>query len=266
MEFLKVVKRRRSFFNELLYVLLNVGLAVAILLIIKTTGSVFPAFALVLLSKWRVLAVRSRFWIANIQANLVSVIVDFSFIIILYKSSLSTLNNTQNLIFQIILTIIYILWLLLLRPQSKRKYIIAQAGLALFAGITATYAMLFGWPASVIVILCWLIGYATARHVLSSYEEDHMLFLSLAWGLVVAEIGWLSYHWTVAYRLPMINNLLLPQASIVILCVGFITYKSYDSFFNHQKIRISDIILPLLFTISIVSVLLLAFNGVSSNI
>lgn len=265
MEFLKVVKRR-SFLNELLYIALNIGMAIAILVIIKVTGSVFPAFALVLLSKWRVLAVRTRFWSANIQANLVSIIVDFSYIIILYKSSLASINTVQNFIFQGILVVIYILWLLLLRPQSKRKYVVAQAGLALFAGITAIYAISFGWIASPVVILCWLVGYATARHVLSSYDEDHMLFLSLAWGMVVAELGWLAYHWTVAYRLPIVTNLLLPQASIVILCTGFVVFKAYDSFFYNKKIKINDIILPLIFTISIVSVLLLVFNGVSSNI
>jgi len=265
MEFLKIVKRR-SFLNELLYVALNIGMAIAILVIIKVTGSIFPALILVLLSKWRVLAVRTRFWVANIQANLVSIIVDFSYIIILYESSLSSVNTIQNFIFQAILVIVYILWLLFLRPQSKRKYIIAQAGVALFVGITAIYAISFGWIASPVVILCWLVGYATARHVLGSYDEDHMLFLSLTWGLAVAELGWLAYHWTVAYRLPIVTNLLLPQISIVMLCIGFVVYKAYDSFFHHKKIRLGDVILPLLFTISIISVLLLAFNGVSTNI
>lgn len=266
MEFLKIVKRR-SFLNELIYVALNIGMAIAVLVLIKVTGSVFPAFVLVLLSKWRVLAVRSRFWVANIQANLVSVIVDFSYIIILYKSTLASVNQTQNLIFQIILVAIYSAWLLFLRPKSKHIYIVAQAGLALFAGITAIYAITFGWIASPVVLLCWLVGYATARHVLGSYdEEDHLLFLSLVWGLVVAEIGWLAFHWTVAYRLPFVTNLMLPQASIIILCIGFLAYKSYDSFVKNDKVRFSDIVLPLIFTICIISVLLLAFNGISSNI
>jgi len=265
MEFLKVVKRR-SFLNELSYVALNIGLAIAILASIKVTNSVFPAFALVLLSKWRVLAVRSRFWAANIQANLVSVIVDFSFIIFLYNSNMYGANDAKNLIFQGILVVFYVLWLLLLKPQSKRIFVISQAGLALFFGVVAIYATAFDWIATPVVLLMWLVGYATARHVLSSYDEDNMLFLSLAWGLAVAELGWLAYHWSIAYKLPIVTNLMIPQISIIILCIGFVVCKSYDSFFHHQKIRLSDIILPLLFTISIVGVLLLAFNGVSTNI
>lgn len=265
MEFLKVVKRR-SFLNELIYIALNVGLAVAILLVIKVTNSVFPAFALVLLSKWRVLAVRSRFWIANIQANLVSVIVDLSFIIFLYNSNLYGSGDSKNLIFQGVLVILHILWLLLLRPQSKRVFVVAQAGVALFFGTVAIYSMAYDWIATPVVLLMWLVGYATARHVFSSYDEDHMLFLSIVWGLIVAEFGWLAYHWTVAYKLPVVSSVMLPQISIIVLCVGFVVFKSYDSFINHQKIRFGDIVLPLIFTISIASVLLLAFNGVSSNI
>jgi len=265
MEFLKVVKRR-SFLNELLYVGLNIGLAVAILVIIKVTGSVFPAFGLALLSKWRVLAVRSRFWMANIQANLVSVIVDFSYIIFLYNANLYGVNDIKNFVFQGILVILYALWLLLLRPRSKRVFVVSQAGVALFLGTVAIYSVAYDWIATPVVLLMWLVGYATARHVLSNYEEDNMLFLSLAWGLIMAEIGWVAYHWTVAYRLPIVTNLMLPQVSIIVLCLAFLAHKSYASYFHNQKIRFNDIVLPLLFTISVIGVLLLAFNGVSSNI
>jgi hypothetical protein len=259
MEFLKTVKRR-SFLSEAVYVVLNLGLAVALMLIIRTTGSLWLAFALVLLSKWRVLAVRLRFWFANIQADLVSFIVSISFVVFLYITNPTNVGDTQSLIVQGILVLLYIGWLLFLKPQSKRAYIVAQAGVALFTGITAIYIMAYGWDASPVVILVWLVGYATARHVLSSYDdEDHVTLLSLAWGLILVEIGWLAYHWTIAYHLS--TNILLPQASIVILCFGFLAYTSYDSFYHHQKIRISDIILPLLFTISIIGVLMLAFNG-----
>ncbi|MDK2899393.1 MAG: hypothetical protein PWQ10_580 [Patescibacteria group bacterium] len=265
MEFLKIVKHR-SFLNEVIYVALNIGLAIMLLVLVKVTNSILPAFVLVLLSKWRVLAVRWRFWAANIQANLVSIIVDFGFIIFLYNSNLTGADNLQNFIFQIILVILYACWLLLLRPSSKRKYIAAQAAVALFVGITSIYIISYNWPAFLVVSSVWVVGYATARHVLSSYDEDHVILLSLAWGLFLAEIGWLVYHWTIAYRLPIVTNLLLPQASIIISCLGFLVYKTYDSYFHHSKVRLGDIILPLLFTVSIIGVLVLAFNSISSGI
>lgn len=261
MEFLKTIKRR-SFINEALYVSLNVGLSVALLLIVRTTGSMWLAFVLVLLSKWRVFAVRPRFWFANVQANMVSVIVSVSFVVFLYITNSSGIGDWQTLAVQLILVMFDIGWLLFLKAQSKRVYVVMQSAVALFFGITALFAISYGWSASPVVLLAWLVGYSTAEHVLSSYDdESHIILLSLAWALGVAEICWLAYHWTIAYRLPIASAVLIPQVSIVILCFGFIAYKSYDSYVRRQKIRINDILLPLLFSISIICILVLFFNG-----
>lgn len=262
MEFLKTFKRR-SFLNELIYISLNIGLAVALLVIIRVTGSPWPAFAVVLLSKWRVLAVRPRFWFANIQADLVSLIVGVGFVILLYSVNMTSGMDTKVFVSQLLLTLLYIGWLLFLRPQSKRKYIVAQAGVALFVGVTAIYTLSYNWTASLAVLLMWLVGYATARHILNNYDESHTTLLSLAWGLVFAEIGWLAYHWTMAYQLPILNNILLPQVSIIALCLGFLSQQTYDSYARYQKVRFVDIVLPLLFTVGIVAVLVFVFNGVS---
>ncbi|MEI7918049.1 MAG: hypothetical protein WCH58_01580 [Candidatus Saccharibacteria bacterium] len=266
MEFLKVVKRR-SFLNEVIYIALNVALAVGLMLLIRTTGSVYPAFGLVLISKWRIFAVRPRFWFANIQTNMVSFIVSVSYVTFLYTTSLTSMSESQILILQSILAIFDIAWLVLLKPQSKRIYVVLQAGVALFVGVTALSSVSYGWMSSPVVLLTWLIGYAVSRHVLNNYDdESHTLFLSLAWGLVLAEIGWLAYHWTIAYQLPIFNKILLPQVSIIALCFGFLTFKAYDSYYHHQKIRLVDIILPLIFTVSVVAMLLVAFNNVTTGV
>jgi len=265
MEFLKIVKRR-SFINEAIYVTLNIGLSITLLALVRTTGSIWPAFILVLLSKWRVFAVRPQFWFANVQANLVSAIVSISYVVFLFVVNSMSISDFQILAVQCLLALLDIVWLLFLKPKSKRKYIVAQAGVALFVGITAIYIVAYNWVAAPVVLLVWLVGYATARHVLNSYdEESHVIILSLSWGLVLAEIGWLAYHWTIAYQLPFINSILLPQVSIIMICLGFLTYKSYNSYYHYQKIRMGDIILPLVFTLGVIAVLVLAFNGVTTG-
>jgi hypothetical protein len=264
MEFLKTIKRR-SFLNEAIYVTLNIGLAILLMIIIRTTDSIWFAFALVLIGKWRIFAVRPRFWLANIQTNLVNIIVSISFVVLLYAANSADASNLQILIVQILLVMLDIGWMLLLKSQSKRVYIVAQAGIALFFGITAIFTLSYGWLASPVVLLTWLVGYATARHVLGSYdEESHTSLLSLAWGLGVAEISWLAYHLTIGYQLPLISNMLLPQVSIILLCFGFLAYKIYDSYYHHQIIRFNDIFLPLIFTINIIAVLMLFFNKPTS--
>lgn len=266
MEFLKIVKHRKTLFSEIIYIGLNISLALALLAIVYTTGSLPLAFGLVLLSQWRVLAVRARFWTANIQANLVSLIVSLSYVIFLYNVNYSGLNAVKTFIVQLVMAAVYIFWLLFLKPRSKRMYIMIQANVALFFGIISVFAMSYGWPVSVVIILIWLIGYGTSRHVLSSYNETHLTLLSLIWGFMMAEIGWLTYHWTIAYRFPVVESILIPQAAIIMLVVGLLGYNLYDSYFHNQKIRIGDVILPLLFTIGLVAVLLLAFNGISTSI
>jgi len=122
MEFLKIIKRR-SFLHEVVYIILNVVLALSAMVLIRVTGVYWPSLVLVLVSKWRILAVRPRFWLANIQANLVSIIVSVSYVIFLYLAqSLDSLTYNQTLIVHIILTSFYILWLLFIKPKSKRIF------------------------------------------------------------------------------------------------------------------------------------------------
>jgi len=267
MEFLKIIKKRRSLINEFIYVTLNIGLAVTLMILVRVTGSLWPAFMLVLISKWRIFAVRPQFWFANIQANLVSVIISVSYVVFLYVLNSTNIGESQTLILQSLLAITDVCWLIFLKPQSKRKYVVAQAGVGLFVGVMALYAVSYGWIASPVVILTWLIGYATARHVLSNYdEEDHIVLLSLAWGFVMAEIGWLAYHWTIAYRLPIITNVLIPQVSMIVLGLGFLAYKIYNSYYHFQKIRLADIILPLIFVLAIICVLVFGLNSVTTGV
>lgn len=263
MEFLKTIKRR-SFLNELIYVVLNIALAIALMLIIQTTGSIWLALALVALSLWRVFAVRPRFWVAHIRANLVNAIVSVSYVVFLYSAGSTSTDDSSVAILRIIWALLYIGWLLLLKPQSKRVYIVTQAAVALFTGLTAIFIVSYNWPVFAVVLLTWVVGYSTASHVLGSYEDEaHFTLLSLIWGLMIAEVSWLGYHWAVAYRLPFITTILVPQVSIVALCLGFIGYKSYDSFARHEKIRLNDVLLPVIFSVAIIIVLMLAFNSVN---
>lgn len=266
MEFLKVIKKR-SFINEVIYIALNIAMAVSLMLIIRFTGSIWLAFILVLIGKWRIFAVRFRYWFAHIQANLVNIIVSVSYVCFLYLVNIADIPATQSLTLQLILVLIDVVWLVFLKPQSKRIYVVAQAAVGLYVGTSALFALSYSWIASPVVLLSWLIGYASARHILSSYdEESHTELLSLVWAFVVAEISWLAFHWTVAYRIPGLSGFLLPQVALILLCLGFLAYKAYDSYYHHQKIRYSEIVLPLAFTVGIITVLLVLFNGVSANI
>ena len=266
MEFLKLV-RKRSFLSEAVYTVLNIALALAVVVVIIYTGSVGFAIGLVILSKWRVFAVRPRFWWANLRSNMVDFIVSIGFVLHMYLVNAAPIVDSRKFLLLAILTLLYIGWLLIVKPRSKRVYVAVQAGVAVLMGTSALYAISFNWPVSIVVLLMWLIGYTAARHVLSSYDEEtHGLFLSLAYGTVLAQIGWVAYHWTIAYNLPLTSSLHIPQVAIIVTLVSFLAYKSYDSFYKNAKIRMVDIILPLLFTLSIILILLTVFNRVGTAI
>jgi len=264
MEFLKLV-RRRSFLSEVVYTVLNVAFAVALVLVIRYTESIALALALVLISKWRVLAVRPRFWFVNIRSNLVDIIVSVSVVIGLYTINAANIEDLRKLVLLGVATAAYVVWLLVIKPRAKRSYVAMQAGIAVLIGTAALFTVSYNWPASAVVVGMWLIGFSAAYHILNTYDDEtHASFLSLAWSLIFVEIGWVAYHWTIAYSLPVVNNLLIPQISIISLLIGFLAYKSYDSFYHHQKVRTSDIMLPLLFTLSVLAVLIFVFNRVGT--
>ena len=255
MDFLKIV-RKKSFISELLYTVLNIALAVGVLLVVRYTEAVWFAILLVAISKWRVFAVRPRFWWANVRSNMVDFIVSVSFVIHMYTVNAAAINETYKLLILVGLALIYIGWLLFVKPRSRRVYVVAQAGLATFLGVSALFIVSHGWPVSLVTATVWLIGYSSARHILSSYDnETHSLFLSLVWGLVMAEIAWVLYHLSFAYPLPIFPSLMLPQAGVILSLLSFLVYKIYDSFYHHSKVRAADVILPLLFTVSAIIVL-----------
>lgn len=259
MEFLKVA-RRRSLWSEVLYILLNLLLVVAVLIAVWVVKSPAFAIALVLLSKWRILAVRPRYWFAHIQSNAVDLIVSIGLVVLLYAA-----NGAW--IAQVVIAVLYGLWLLLLKPRSKRRLVIAQAGVGLFVGITSIAIVSADWYLPVVVLAFWAIGYSTARHVLLAYDEQsHVSYLSLLWGFIVAEIGWLTYHWTIAYGIPGIGAIQLPQVSIILLLLSFIAERTYGSYMRTGKININDLILPLLLSLSVIFILLLFFNGAPTSL
>ncbi len=266
MEFLKFV-RKRSFVSEFIYTALNIALAVAVLLVVIYTQSVGFAILLVALSKWRVFAVRPRFWRANLRSNMVDFIVSTSIVLHLNTINSAPIENSSKLLLLILVTMMYIGWLLFIKPRSKRSFVAAQAGIATFLGMAALFTVSYNWPVSLVVVGAWIIGYSAARHVLSSYDDEtHAFFLGLAWGLVIAEIAWVAYHWAIAYPLPIFPSIMLPQSAIAMTLISFLAYKSYDSFYHHSKVRMTDILLPLLFTLSVLFVLFVLFNRVGTAI
>ncbi|QQR51192.1 hypothetical protein IPF89_05600 [Candidatus Saccharibacteria bacterium] len=112
--------KRRSRVSEILYITLNIGLAVSLFVVVLSVQSTWLAYLLVLLSKWRALAVRPRFWFANLVANLVDIIVGLAVVTLMYAAS-------GIIPLQAALAVIYSAWLLFIKPRSSKLYVALQA-------------------------------------------------------------------------------------------------------------------------------------------
>lgn len=238
MDLIKVAGRR-TFWSEAIYIALNIGLALGVFLLVRSFDQQpYLAVLLILISKWRIFAVRPRYWFAHIQSNLVDLVVGLSAVALLYQSS-------GELAFQIILTGLYIAWLLFLKPRSHRQEMVWQAGVAQFVGLVALGGFSHILPSSLFVLCVWLITYASVRHVLSTYHEKNAGLISMTYAFLFAELGWFYYHWMVAY--PLVGAIAVPQLAIVALLVGFVAHTIFDIYKHKEKVRFSDARGPVLF-------------------
>jgi hypothetical protein len=245
MEFLQQ-SRRRSLLSEVIYILLNVGFAVAALIAVTSTNSLLVGLFIVLLGKWRVFAVRPHFWAANIMANTIDFIVSIGYVVFLHTAN-------GNWLIQLVLTLLYVMWLLFIKPQSKHNYVLLQAFIAILAGVSALMQVSYDWIATAVVLCMWLIGFMGARHALTVYKEPHAQLYSLIWGLVFAELGWVFYHWTFAFDVGL-GQIKLAFVTVIAVLLSFLAERVYAVYRHHKKIVMSEILLPLLFTVSIIIV------------
>lgn len=252
MELIKAVSRRTRL-GEITYDILNVAYALLLLVLVLTFDPPILAFVVVLLSKWRIFAVRPRFWWANIQSNLIDTIVGFSTVGLLWLTS-------GELLIQVGITALFAAWLVILKPRSKKHWVLVQAGVGQFVGLMVLFAVAHLLADMVVVVGAGIVGYAAARHALTAFtSESDRTLLALAWAFVMAELAWLSYHWVIGYSIG--QHLMVPQIAILAGIIGFVAITIYTAFENDGKIEFRELRWPFIFSGLILILLLVRFSG-----
>lgn len=254
---------RKRFATEALHIILNVALAVAVFALIQVGGRIEAALALVLISKWRIFAVRPRFWKANLQSNIVDITVSVGIVILMHMASTAT---DMTLWLQVGLAVLYALWLIVIKPRSSQRWATVQATTGLFIGVWVLAAVAHTMPLWLVTILYYIVGYGAARHILSSYEEKQLSLLSMAFGLLVAEIGWVASHWTVAYGVSQMADIKIPQLAIVVVLGGLVAYRAYVAYAQKKALRSPDVVIPAVFAVALIVILFAFFTTVGRGI
>lgn len=164
------------------------------------------AAALILLSKWRMLAVRPRHWPANIRANAVDIIVGLSLLIFMAHSG--------SMLMQLIWAIAYAIWLISIKPMSSLLGVSFQALIAQTVGLCAIFINWGDAPLYVLVVLTWVICYVSARQFFAGFEEPLTRFMSNVWGYFGAALVWVLGHWLLFYGV-------IAQPTLLLTVIGF---------------------------------------------
>lgn len=174
--------------GDILHIGVNVGF-VAVVYALVVYWSLAPlAVVLIFLGKWRTLAVQPRFWLPNIKANLVDIIVGIATVILINQASYVWIG--------LIWATLYIGWLLFIKPKNAPVFVGLQAFWAQLLGLLSLFMVTSLVKIPVVMIgLVWLVGWSAARHYFSNYDEPQYKSLALIWGLLVGQMAWFSLHW-----------------------------------------------------------------------
>lgn len=234
--------RPASGFSHFFYILLTILLPIVIFVLVRIDFAGI-AVAVLLLSKWRMFSVRPRHWLAILRANGVDILVGISIIIFM--------SHTDSQLLQLIWTMIYAAWLLLLKPSATLLGISMQALIAQTFGLTAIF---IAWPDSplyVLVVATWVVCNVAARHFFTSFDEPFTRFLTDVWAYFGAALIWVLGHWLLFYQS-------IAQPTLLLTVIGFGLATVY---YLDRTDRLSDLLRrQFLFIIVAIILVVLVFS------
>ena len=255
-----LARKSRNIASNAVHILLNILLGMGAVLVTVFSANPALGIVLVVMSKWRVFAVRSRYLLINIKSNLVDLIVGLSVVLLSYYAGSSLMPV------HVILMAVYVVWLTVIKPMSSESANLVQSLFAVFLGISASTIMTASLDATVAVLLAFLIGYAASRHVLVQTESDDFTLTTVVCGLVFAEIAWLCHVWEIIYSFGD-TGIRIPQAAIILTIFAFVYNYARQAMIRYREdFRFKDIVRPVLFGTLLIGIIVIFFSEPAFNI
>jgi len=192
-------------FSHALHLAFNVLLPILAYILVRI-DFVSLAIVLIFLSKWRMFAVRPRYWLANLVSNGVDIAVAIAFVLFM--------ANTSSSWWQLFWAICYGAWLIYLKPRSDVLSVSAQAMVGQLLGLSVLYVKFGDAPLTVLVAGTWLVAYLAARHFLTSFEEAYSALLAHIWAFFSACLAFILCHWLLYYGL-------VAQIIVLLTTIGY---------------------------------------------
>lgn len=231
-------------FSQFLHIGLLLALPIVLLALVRLQGGfVGVAAVLVLLSKWRMFAVRPRFWPAIIRANAVDIIIGLATVVFM--------ANSQSGYLQLLWMALYAVWLLFIKPATGTFMVSAQAILGQFCGLMALFLIWSDAPLYGLVAGAGLICYVAARHFFDNFDEPYAKLLSYLWAYFGAALLWVLGHWLLFYGS-------VAQPTLILSMVGYGLAVLY--YFDHTDRLSAGLRRQFLFIMIVAIVVILAFS------
>lgn len=265
-EFIKLA-RRRGVTADLIHTIINVVFATATIVLTAVFDTPWPAIFLIVLSKWRVIAVRPRYWWVNFLSSLPDLIFGVGLAVIswncgqqaeLYIASGESLIISHTTL-QVILGVIYAIWLVAIKPKHSETMVAFQALSSQIVGLTAVFTFAYELPLIIVMALSFVVTFSSARQVIGLYEEKDRDLLATVWGLLMMELAFVSWHWGVTYQLtPLIH---IPQIAIIAAVTSTIAYRVYQAWHDDRRVTWDELGIPIIFTIAVTLLVVFLFSG-----
>lgn len=236
--------RPTSGYARIVHILLN-GILPVIVYALVRIDLVPLAFTLVLLSKWRMLAVKPRFWLAHIRTNSIDIIVSLSF--------LAFITATDAVSWQVLWTLLFMVWLVVIKPGTQTLVVGVQAIIGFSLGLIALFMVADRWPLLFLVAGTGIICYAAAHHFFDAFEEKYTRLLSFMWAWFGAGVAWVLGHWLLFY-----GNNLIAQPALLLVAMGYGLAALY--YLDHYDRLTSSLTRQFVFIMVAITAIILTFS------
>ena len=238
-------------FSSLLHNSLLAALPLIVFALVRLNESQFTQLALILivLSKWRMFAVRPRFWPANIRANAVDLMVGLSIVLFM--------THSLSAWVQFGWAVAYGVWLIYLKPKTSTLMISIQAGVGQLCAMSALYLAWANGPTYGITLATGLICYLSARHFYDAFDEGYSRLLSYLWGYFGAALAWILSHWLLFYGV-------FAQPTILLTTIGYGVGAIY--YWDHNERLTKNLQRQFLLIMSLIVLIVLIFSDWGSKV
>ena len=203
------------------------------------------AIAVVLLSKWRIFAVKPHYWMAHVRTNSVDIIVGLSVVAFMFASQSSIASR-------LVWLGLFELWVLVIKPGTSTLMVSTQALLAQLAGVSAILVSFKTLDFAFYILLCSAVSYFCGRHFFGTFEEAHAIQYSWYWAFFSGCIIWILSHWLLFYG-PV------AQAALLLTVIG---YGLAGVYFLHEHDKLTMLVRrQIIFVVSAVVFVMMAFSN-----